>query len=285
MLVRFMGVVKTFVAGLFMGVAGLVPGVSSGTVAVVAGVYQRMIDAFGSFFSKGKEKARHLLFLVPLIAGVVIATFIFANVVERVLKTYPNQVSMFMIGLIIGTTPVLYKKVRKMGEGEQFHVRNLLPLLFALVLVVWLNLPDRAATTPLEETSVRTFALLFMAGFLAAGTGLVPGISGAMVLLVIGVYATLISAISAVNWPLLIAIATGALAGFIVFSKTMHYLTHNFRQTTYCTIIGFLVGSAISIFPSREMLAGSLPLIVSYVALLGSGAILAYFYGGERRRV
>ncbi len=284
MFTRFTGVAKSFIAGLFMGVAGLVPGVSSGTVAVVAGVYQKMIDAFGSFLSKGKEKARHLLFLLPLVAGVVIASLVFANFVDRVMDLYPNRVNMFMIGLIVGTTPVLYKKVKKMNEGEHFNMWNLLPLFLALVLVVWLNLPDRTASMPMQEASFRTLSLLFVAGFLAAGTGLIPGISGAMVLLAVGIYATVITAISAMNWPFLAALGLGALFGFIIFSKSMHYLTHNFRQTTYCTIIGFLVGSAISIFPSREVFDVSLPLFISYVALLAAGAFLAYFYGGERKR-
>ncbi len=285
MLARIQDVSKSFVAGLFMGVAGLVPGVSSGTVAVVAGVYQKMIDAFGSLFSKGKEKARHLFFLLPLFAGIVIASFVFAYFVDSVMELYPNRVRMFMVGLIVGTTPVLYKKVKNMTEGERFNPWNLLPLLFALVLVIWLNLPDRAASAPLQETSFRTLSLLFVAGFLAAGTGLIPGISGAMVLLAVGIYATVITAISAMNWPFLSALGLGALLGFIIFSKSMHFLTHNFRQTTYCTIIGFLVGSAISIFPSREIFDVSFPLLVSYVAILAVGVFLAYFYGGERRRV
>ena len=218
---KFMKNIKVFCCGLFMGVAGIIPGVSSGTVAVVAGVYQELIESFRSLVSRNQPKLNPILFLLTLFSGMAIATFLFANVMNLLLSRYPDQMKIFFVGLIIGTIPLLYRKVQSHELNERFKPNHLVIYIIAFVASFYIVLyfgQSQTETEPIRILNPSTILLVFLAGFVSSGTGLVPGISGSMVLLSIGMYSTLMTALEEFNWPILLILAFGALIGFILQS-------------------------------------------------------------------
>ncbi|MFO7636204.1 MAG: DUF368 domain-containing protein [Clostridia bacterium] len=262
-------IARKFLLGGFMGLAGLVPGVSSGTVAVMAGIYADIIHAVGGIFHRKEKKLRHLLFLVNVFSGMVLATLFFARFIDHLLTIYPGEMKMLFIGLIIGTTPSLYRK----ATGNAFKPVYLVPLTVSFILVVALGLARPEATDPITTLTLANAAMLFFAGFLSSGAGLVPGISGSMVLLLIGMYSTMIVNIKEFNFPPLVILALGALVGLVVFSRSIHYLMQRHQRITYSAIIGLFVGSAVSIWPGLP--DGILGYLVHGLILV-IGAMLAF---------
>ena len=264
-------IIRRFLTGAFMGIAGLVPGISSGTIAVVAGVYRDLIEAISSITTR-QRKLRHFLFLANLFSGMIIATLVFGRFIDYLIEVYPSQLNLFLIGLITGTIPSLSKS----AFDKKAQVNDLVVILLTLVLVLALQYVSPVPADPIEVLSPQTVLMVFMAGFLAGGAGLIPGISGSAVLLMIGMYATLISAIRGFNWPVLLILTGGVLIGFVIFTRGIHYLLRHHSRITYQAIIGLILGSAVNLWP-RETLYNKVSLVQIFVLIIGvSAAYLSY---------
>ncbi len=231
--------------GGFIGLVGMIPGTSGGTVVVIAGVYEELIASFHKLLRRGQSR-KQLSFLLPLAAGCVAAVFLFSRIINDVLMLYPRQLNMLFAGLLIGSVPFLYRRAAQ----KPFRLIYLLPMVLSFVLLSLLvaNQPettDAALVTPDAITLLKVFG----AGFISAATAIIPGVSGSMILLLTGMYSTMIAAISDFNLIILLVMAFGALVGFLSFSRMIHFLLQRFNQWVYFAIIGLIMASAVKIWP------------------------------------
>lgn len=230
-----------------MGVCDIIPGVSGGTMALILGIYERFISAISGFFSKDWKK--QLVFLVPLGIGMVTAILALANLINLVLEAYGQETFFLFTGLLIGVLPLL---IRQSNATSAFHSRHYLVMLIAAVAALYLGgTADPEVGQAVIQVTAGNAWLFFVAGWIASMAMLLPGVSGAFVLLLFGVYQTATSALSISN-PNLAVIAlvgSGVIVGFIISSKAIRYLFRTQPVYVYAAIIGLIAGAVFTIFP------------------------------------
>ncbi|GIP32166.1 DUF368 domain-containing protein [Paenibacillus sp. J2TS4] len=262
--------------GLLIGATDLIPGVSGGTLAIMLGIYDRLLEAISGFFSR--EWKRHIGFLIPLAVGMGTALILLSRLIKYLLAHHYEPTQFFFVGLIIGIVPFLLKQS---DAKRNFSKRHIIMMLVAVVLAASLAfLPTDNSAEPITSLSFLTILGLFFSGWLASMAMLLPGISGSFVLLLLGVYPTAIHALSELNVPLIATIGAGVIIGFIVSSKGIRYLLSHYSHTTYAVIIGLIFGSVAVVFPGFpshiETIAVS---AVTFVA----GLSLALAFGSRTR--
>ncbi|ENH96377.1 hypothetical protein J416_11055 [Gracilibacillus halophilus YIM-C55.5] len=257
--------------GLFMGASDAVPGVSGGTIAVVLGIYDRLIEAVNGFFSKDVKK--HLSFLIPLGIGVLISLFALANVMEWLFKNHPQPTQFAFLGLIIGVLPFLYRQSNMKGNASGKHV---LMFLIGVCLVGSLAFLQEGDATIVTDYQASTYLWLFASGFIASAAMILPGISGSFLLYVIGSYWTIMNAITTLNLLVLGLIGMGVVLGILSMSKIIHYFISRFPIGTYVLVIGMVVGSVFVIFPGWP--TAFVPMIIC-IGTFALGLFIAYLLG------
>ncbi|MFW5796182.1 MAG: DUF368 domain-containing protein [Alkalispirochaeta sp.] len=267
---RSVAAIANAAKGVAIGAANTVPGVSGGTIAVVTGIYDRLVAAIGDFFSpRWKE---HLLFLAPVLGGVFLGIAGFARVIDFGLTTYPEQTFFFFVGLIGGSVPFVYHQV---GDVPPRPGDALLALLAFGILVIQAFFGDRQVSAPITTVSITTVLPLLVAGILATGTMIIPGVSGSFVLLIIGMYSTFLQAVRQGNIPVLGVLVLGAAVGIVAVSKVMDLLLRRFHRRTYWVILGLVTGSIVGIWPGVTSIISAVGDIVAAVV----GGALALLLG------
>lgn len=262
---------KNIYRGFIMGATDVVPGVSGGTIAVLLGIYDRLIAAINGVFSKDWKK--HLSFLVPLGIGMVAAIFTLAKLLEWLLLHHPGPTFFFFLGLIIGVLPLLF---READVKNTFKSKHIIILITGAIVISLFGLLNPEEGTIIVERSFSIYILLFFSGFLGSAAMVLPGISGSFVLLVIGVFSTVISAISNLQFDVILVTGAGIMVGIIFMSKVINYFLTHFRTTTFAAIIGMVIGSIVVIFPGFP--EDTLLIIISIVTF-ASGLTAAYILG------
>ncbi|MDQ0159254.1 DUF368 domain-containing protein [Alkalibacillus salilacus] len=263
--------------GILMGISDIVPGISGGTIAVILGIYQRLIEAINGVLSR--EWKKHLGFLIPLGLGVLLALFTLANAIEWLFDHYPNQIQFLFIGLIIGIIPMLLKKSDYKTTFGPSHY-----LLFGLatILVASTAFFQEGVAEEITTFDERTYVLLFLSGWLASSAMILPGISGSLLLLLVGMYPTFTYVLGNVVIQGLIPLALGIGFGLLVMSKIIRYFLSHYFYQTYALIIGLVVGSIVVIYPGFQP---SIVLNVMSIALIGVGLYVAVLLGKLEHQV
>jgi putative membrane protein len=266
----------TLVKGVAIGAANTVPGVSGGTIAVVTGIYDRLIEAIGDVLSPRWKT--HLAILVPMLLGVMIGIAGFAWVIELGLERAPEQTFFVFVGLIAGSIPFIGSRLK----GHPLRPRHLIlgSAAFGL-LVVQALLGEPPMSTAITTVSASTVLPLIAAGAIATATMIIPGVSGSFVLLVIGMYATFLQAVRGGNVPVLLVLVAGAAIGLVFAGKVMNILLRRFHVATYWVILGLVAGSIVGIWPGVATWRSAL-LDVPAAAV---GVLLALLLGKRPNRV
>lgn len=223
---------KNIYRGFLMGITDLIPGVSGGTMAIILGVYDRLLEALSGFFSK--KWRQQLSFLVPLAIGIVSALLLFSRLIAYLLQNYFEPTQFFFLGLIIGIIPFIIKGADVKRNFAFRHWFVLIAAAILLALTGFMN-PNKAVE-PITSLNTLSILGLFLAGWLASMAMLLPGISGSFVLLLLGVYSTGIYALSTFNIPLIVTIGSGVIVGFAVSSKGIRYAITRFPYMTFAII-------------------------------------------------
>ncbi|UOR10359.1 DUF368 domain-containing protein [Halobacillus amylolyticus] len=262
---------KNIYRGMIMGASDVVPGVSGGTIAVVLGIYDQLIEAINGFFSK--EWKRHLKFLLPLGIGVGTSILLLANLIEWLFEHHPGPTKFFFLGLIIGILPYLtYKADMK----NSFRSNHYVLLLIGAALVGSMAFFQTSESAIITNLTFGSYVMLFFSGWLASSAMIVPGISGSFLLLIIGMYSTIINAVANLNFGVILAVGLGILCGIIFMSKIIEFFLENYTSGTFALIIGLVVGSIFVIFPGIPGDLGTL--LLSMITLI-SGLLFAWFLG------
>ena len=251
-----------------MGMADAVPGVSGGTIAFITGIYHRLVHAISkihlSLLLKGKFKQFYnkldLKLFIPLGLGIGLALFLFSKLVKYLLENQPAITFSFFFGLILASALVLFKGIGKLKfEKVIFAV---LGFVFAYVI-----------SSPATLSFGHSLPFIFVAGAIAICAMILPGISGAFLLLLLGQYHYIITAIHEFNLRVITIFGLGALTGILSFSKLLDYLMHHYKPLIISFLIGLMLGSLR--IPVREITLGG---GMTYVALfLGSFGFLLVF--------
>ncbi|SFE62808.1 DUF368 domain-containing protein [Alteribacillus iranensis] len=267
---------KNIFRGMAMGASDLIPGVSGGTIALVLGIYHRLLAAINHFFSKRWKE--QLGFFIPLGLGIGIAIFSLSNLLEWLLMDYPQPTFFFFIGLILGTIPFL---LREADYKHSFRPLHYLILIVAAVLIILSGLfREEDAGTIITSLSAADYIYLFFAAWLASSAMILPGVSGSFILLLLGVYETVIHAISSLQFSVLLTVGAGVVIGIVVMSKLLHHLLRKHPTGTYAVMTGLLIGSLFVIFPG---IGANITLLLLSIITLVIGFLLAVTLGRLER--
>ena len=270
--------------GAVIGVSNIIPGVSGGTMAVSMGIYDRVIYAVNNLTKQFRKSFRELL---PILIGVLIGLFAFAALIGTLLGTKSDEIPLTrlptnfaFIGLILGGLPAIYKRVNM----KSAKLPGVILFLVFLVLVVVLPLlnPPEARTA---DHSVGTIFLMVLLGAIASSTMVIPGVSGSMIMMLLGYYNSVINAMNDLrggDWSslvLLLPFVIGLIVGIVFIAKLMNFLLRKYAALTFCAIFGLVIGSPVALLmQNRECfrLATAGNWIISIVCLV-IGFAIAWF--------
>ena len=250
---------KTFLAGMGIGFGSAVPGVSGGTIAVILKVYDKLIWAVSNILKHFKEAIRVLL---PILIGVVVALIPTIYLMDKALNGFVFGVICIFAGFIIGSIPGIKDEVKDIKPNKKHCIILIVSALIAIGLGVGSVLGKADVSTYFINTPVWFYFVLIPVGFVASVALVVPGLSGGMLLLLMGFYAPLINNVTSTlkdcihgNWSnfgslvgILLCFLVGVILGFYFISKLMHYLLNKYHSYTFYSIIGFVVGSVPALF-------------------------------------
>lgn len=262
---------KNIYRGIIMGAIDVIPGISSSTIAMLLGIYERLIASINGIMSKNWKK--YLGFLIPLGIGMVAAIFFFANIIEWLFIHYPVPTRFFFLGLIFGVLPFLFHKA---DAKRSFKASHYVLLVIGIIIVACMAFFNPSEGEIIQQMTGKTYFMLFVSGFIASCAMLLPGISGSFMLLLLGMYTTVISAISNLRLDIIAVTGFGILLGILIVSKVVNYFLHNYYTATYAIIIGLVFGSVFVVFPG---FSSQISILIFSILSFAVGLFVAYLLG------
>ncbi len=270
--------IKSILKGMVIGIANIIPGVSGGTMMVAMGIYDKLIHCITHLFSEFK---RSVLFLLPIVIGMGIAIVASSFGLEYLFANFPIQTNLLFIGLILGGLPAIWKNVK----GNSIKAGHILACLLFFALVVGMAvIGEREGAAADLSFNLINVIKLFAVGVIASATMVIPGVSGSMVLLLIGYYNPIINTISdfiralvaldmhgiLYGCGVLIPFGIGVVAGIFGIAKLVEIIFDKAPLYAYWAIIGLIVASPIAIIAM-----GSFPTVTVLSAVTGVIALAA----------
>lgn len=250
-----------FIKGIIIGIGAVAPGVSGGAFAVMLGVYDKLTDAIANIFHNLINKIKALF---PLGIGICVGILGFSNVMKYLFEHHESQVKFLFIGLMVGTLPYVFKEANKKG----FKRTYILPCIVAFSITLLFMVLENNVIDIIPESSPSLIALIIYGVIIGFGT-IVPGVSSSFILMYIGAYEMLLDAIVSINLMVIIPVGVGFGLSILLFAKIINFLFKKVYGYTYYTILGFVMGSIISIAPpldiSLEFLFGVLISIIGCI--------------------
>ena len=282
-----MKAIRNVLKGMVIGIANIIPGVSGGTMMVAMGIYDKLIHCITHIF---KEFKKSVLFLLPIAIGMGIAVIGGSLGIEALFANFPLQANLLFIGLIVGGLPAIWKNVK--GKSIRFgHILSFV-VFFALV-VVMAFLGGKEGNAVDLSFSVVNVLKLFAVGLVAAGTMVIPGVSGSMVLLLLGYYNPIVSAINdflealtafdmegiLTGVGILAPFGIGVVVGVLVIAKIIEIIFNKCPLYAYWAIIGLIVASPIAIIAMATIPAITVLNVVTGLVALCGGVFIAMKLG------
>lgn len=236
-----------------MGVADVIPGVSGGTIAFISGIYEELIgsiksidaDAFkllARFQIKSFWKSINGNFLITVLAGIVTSLLSLARLMTYLLEHHPIPVWSFFFGLILVSAPLIMRDIKKWDIATV--ISGILGIVIAYLITI---------LSPTETPTNLPF--IFFCGALAICAMILPGISGAFILLLIGKYEYMIKALISFDIPVIIVFVIGCFLGLLGFSRFLSWILTHYRFPTLALLAGFMIGSLNKVWPWKEITA------------------------------
>lgn len=277
------------IKGFIMGIANIIPGVSGGTLAIILGIYEKFIGAISHFFKNFKENFKFLLFVF---IGIGLSLITMSNVIDYSYNNFPIPTTLFFVGLVIGGIPLLYNKVK--GKAEMKQVSSWVIFAITFMMVIFMALANKIFTdmssVDFSNMNFTGYILVFVVGAVAAATMVIPGVSGSLVLMLLGYYYPIINLLKELtqfnnivsNLVIAIVFGLGILVGIVLISKLIEFLFNKYETKTYFGVLGFIFASVIAIpiatFSEIEITFNVLHIIIGIIAA-GVGGAIAYKLG------
>lgn len=279
--------IKTILKGMVMGAANIIPGVSGGTMAVSMGIYDKLIHCLTHLFKEFKESMK---FLIPVFLGIGIALVGLSFIIEPAFAHFPLQTNCLFIGLIVGGLPAVAKKVK----GKGVKLSYVLPfLVFFAVVVGMAVIGEKEGAAADLSFNLWSVIKLFVVGVIASATMVIPGVSGSMMMLLMGYYNPIVATIKNfvtalaafdVNGILqccgvLIPMGLGIVVGIFAIAKLIEVIFEKFPIQAYWAIIGLIVASPFAIFLLGEIGTITVMSVVVSVVTFAVGFVVAMKLG------
>lgn len=259
--------VKDFLYGLIIGSGVLAPGISIATIALVLGIYEKMLGSISDFFSPRYKSA--FMFLFPFGIGAVVSVGISSVVISRAYDHFPTQTIALFLGLIAASIPLLWRTSEAKTQFTKSHYVILVVVAALIGALGFLNIEE--ASHIAGPLTMGTLFQLFMTGMIVVSAMLLPGLSGALVLLLLGSHSLLVHAISELNLPVLGVTAVGGVVGLIVFSKLIKFLMAKYLNWVNAISIGMVIGSVVNVgadYPEALSIIGTFAVGYLLIVLL-----------------
>ena len=284
-----MNMFKNIIKGMMIGIANIMPGVSGGTLAVSMGIYDKLIHCITHILSEFKESMK---FLLPIFAGAGIALVALTFVIEALFQYYPIPTNLLFIGLIVGGLPPVVTKVKshKLTFG---HI--LAGLLFFALVVGMAMMGDNGSRQVTLNLGIVPMIKLVLVGIIAAATMIIPGVSGSMVLLILGYYQPIIQQITVFctavitldmagilhGVAILLPFGIGVLIGILGIAKIIEIIFEKYPLYAYCAIIGLIAASPIAILVCSNFVGFSVSVLLISIVTFAAGFGIAIKIGDK----
>lgn len=236
---KFNSIFKTMFYGLCLGISLLPPGFSVATMAMILGIYEDLIDLLNDLFSTKMKQI--LKSLVSLGFGAIVAIAIFSKLISEAMDQLPYQTRFFFLGLIVATVPLIYKLA---DVKANFKPKHCIFLIVAFIITASFAFVGNLALVELNgDLNLLKILFLMFAGALVSVSMILPGLSGALMLMLIGAYQFLLESISSFNWVVLGCVAVGAVLGLVICGRLIKHLLENNETTLYAISMGLVMGS------------------------------------------
>ena len=252
-----------FIKGIFIGSGAILPGISSGVICMVLGLYEKLLDSILNFF---KDIKGNLKFLFPIVSGAMAGIILFSNVIFYCFNTIPYQTKSLFIGLLLGSIYVLAQSNLNDDTTSKSNRSKYISFFICFLVGIGLIYLENIINFSTEYTPNEFSAsFLILSGFLMSMGIVIPGVSSTVILMLLGVYTTYLSAISVVNMTVIFPMMIGAGIGSIIFMKIIQRLLNKYHSQTIFGIIGFSLGSVLILYPTYSFNFESL---ISIILLL-----------------
>ena len=245
------GHLRVFFCGVLMGIADAIPGISGGTIALLLGIYEELIVSISNFninlFQNLKKRGVKYCwnkingnFLLSLISGILLSLVSFIKIFSILIEKYPLFIWSFFLGLILATLFVIKRNIKK------WNILNFILIFIFSILTILLSI-----IKPSIGENINLFYIL-ICGIIASSAMILPGISGSLILVILGVYTLIINALNNLEYNIILVFLIGCLIGIINFSKIIKWLFHNYRDYTFSIMLGLVIGSIYTVWPWRK---------------------------------
>lgn len=243
----------TYFKGMAMGAADIVPGVSGGSIALIAGIYEELLNSINSFsienlklLTKGEVKrfykAVNGSFLLSLLLGILTSIFVLSRLITFLMSDHPIPLWSFFTGLILVSAFIILKEIKR------WHLGVVLAVVIGILIAWWVtNLPPTTTPDALWFT--------FVSGAIAICAMILPGISGSFILLIMGQYEGILQAVTDRNFLKLFVFALGCIVGILSFSRVISWLLKKYHAVTIGLLSGFMLGSINELWPWKIITA------------------------------
>lgn len=262
--------IKLFLSGIVIGTANIIPGVSGGTMAVVLGIYDAIIDNMNTLFSKSflsqfirqpfsalSQRAVILTFFIPLALGGLVGIKGFATVADWALQNHPFTTTTFLFGIILGSIyPILkHHQSEKSSSGFLTLLRDtpyVISIGVGIVIMLLISfLPEMSPDAIVSLPPIIFISYMFVSGMIAAGTMIIPGISGSLMLMILGSYFPILHAVNTNELSVIFFVLLGAGVGLIVFTKFIEWCLIRYPSLTHGGILGLVAGTLFELWPGH----------------------------------
>ena len=239
-----MDFITSIFKGFIIGIGAILPGISSGVLCVIFGIYDKLVKSVLEIF---KDFKKNFLFLLPLLIGGIVGFFLFGKILDYFFITYNSESKSLFLGFILGGIPSLFKVSKQKSEFRPYYVLFTFLSFSISLFLVFLE-------TKMHTLSIKSdfnFIYIFIAGFSMSAGIIIPGISSTVILMCFGIYDTYLEAISILDFSFLIPLGIGLALGCIIFLILIKKLLNRFPSQTFYSIIGFVLGSTLILVPNN----------------------------------
>ena len=277
--------INQLLRGVVIGVANIIPGVSGGTMMVSMGIYDTLIHCITHLF---KEFKKSILTLLPYAIGMLVGILALASVINWGLEYHPLPTNTLFIGLILGGLNPLLKKI----DRKKINAAAVIAFVLLFALIIWMGFQNKDSIQNADtiDMNVGQMLLMVVMGVIASGTMIIPGVSGSLVLMLLGYYKAVTGALktvasglihfdfAALGQPLLMLIPfmLGIVLGIFGVAKAIEWLTSKYPTATYCGVLGLVVASPISLLIQTDMTGVNVVTVLISVATFAVGFIGAF---------
>ncbi|MBR5110196.1 MAG: DUF368 domain-containing protein [Clostridia bacterium] len=254
--------INQLLRGVVIGVANIIPGVSGGTMMVSMGIYDTLIHCITHLF---KEFKKSILTLLPYAVGMLAGILAFASLIHWGLENYELPTNTLFIGLILGGLGPLLKKI----DRKKINAAAVIAFVLMFALIIWMGFQNKDSIQNADTIDMNAGQMLIMLGMgvIASGTMIIPGVSGSLVLMLLGYYKAVTGALktlasglvhfdfAAIGQPVLMLLPflVGIVLGIFGVAKAIEWLTSRYPTATYCGVLGLVVASPISLLIQTDM--------------------------------